>query len=98
MLSAPIIASASGTASVIAGAANTQIKVYGYVVVCNTNVGVQWQSNTTTLSGSMPCGATGGVSVSIGRDSIFDLAAGNSLIINLSSAVAVGGHVSYTQN
>jgi len=102
MLSAPISCSSSGDNQIIAGVTGRRIRVCGYVLSGGGNVAAKWRSATTDKTGllnvsvvnpftvGMP--SLGGIGEPFGW---FDCATGEALNLNLSGAVAVGGHVLY---
>ena len=94
----PVSSSASGDNSVVALVASKKIKVLSVLLVSAGAVSVKWRSNTTDLSGAMPLVANSGFSLaasSPGQGHYFETAVGEALNINLNSAVAVSGHISY---
>lgn len=99
---AVISASAAGDTTVIAGVAGKKIRVLDYIVTSNGGVDIQWQSTDgTNLSGVMYMGlhgwlsAVGGYQTPAGMFGLFEVPADEGLVINLSAAVAVGGHLTY---
>lgn len=94
---AVITASASGNTSVVALVAAKKIRVISYVVVTNATVNIKFQSNTTDKTGLLYLSANGGVSGAYAPTGHFETASGEALNINLSSAVAVGGHLTYVE-
>lgn len=97
LLSAVITASASGATQVVAAVAGRRIRVVGYTYRVNAAVNVKWQSGSTDLTGLLYNGGAGeGDSPFANEQSwLFQTAVGAALNINLSAAVAVGGHVQY---
>lgn len=94
---AAITASASGATAVVAAVASKKIRVISYVVVANAAVNVKFQSNSTDKTGLLYLAANGGVSGAYAPTGHFETASGEALNINLSAAVAVGGHVTYVE-
>ncbi len=94
---AAITASASGATSVVALVAAKKIRVISYVVVANAAVNVKFQSNSTDKTGLLYLSANGGVSGAYAPTGHFETASGEALNINLSAAVAVGGHLTYIE-
>ena len=101
MLSAPINTATLGDNTVIAApSGSTQfIRVHGYVLVGAGVVNVTWKGVPTAgaVSGAMDIAAAGGtVQASYSSDGWFDLAVGDALKLNLSAAIQVSGHVTYS--
>lgn len=101
MLSAPISANAIGAAQIVAAPVSpTQfIRVHGYVVNGAGAVLVTWQGTPTkgNVSGAMDLAAAGQTIVApVVREGWFDLAPGDALKLNLSAAIQVSGHVTYS--
>lgn len=96
---ARIVASSSGATEVVAAVTLKKIRVLSYVVVADAAVNVKFQSHVTPTdkTGLMYCAAKGGVSSGFSPVGHFETVAGEALDINLSGAVAVGGHVSYLE-
>lgn len=94
---APINASASGANAIVAGAPGRTIVVLGYVFVAAGAVEVTWESGGgSLLSGPMSVGANGGVSLAYNEKGHFWTLPGESLVMDLSGAVVVGGHLLYS--
>lgn len=95
---AAIAASASGASPVVAAVAGKRIRVLNYTVIAATAVGVKFQSAANDITGVMNAGANGGASANGSPLSPqFETNAGEALNINLSSAVAAGGHLCYQE-
>jgi hypothetical protein len=101
----PIYATASGDNVVLAGSVypNMCFMVVSYTLLTDANVTIQWKSNSTALSGPMPILASGGVATTsnflsggVGSPiGLFKTVQSNDdLILNLSGAANVGGHIS----
>lgn len=101
MLTAKIDASSSGSNEIVAAVAGKRIRVLGYVVIANAAVAITWLSASTSLSGAMNLAGAGygvstGQAVTEGfRGFHLQTAVGEALNLNLSGAVAVGGHLVY---
>lgn len=104
MLSAPISAAASGDNTVVPAVAGRAIRVLAYTFVAAGAVNATWKDGTggTAESGAMPLAAQTVVSATCQAMSkyelplgLFEITAGNALVLNLSAAVLVAGHVSY---
>lgn len=100
--SAPIAVSSSGDNTIVTAVAGKKIRVLGYVLVANAAVNTKWKSGAgTDKTGLLYNAANGGVSAPVVGDPSevfwFETAAGEALVLNLSGAVAVGGHVVYLE-
>jgi len=86
----------SGNNTLVTGVAGHLYKVTSYALVANGTVGVKFISGSTDISGVMPLIVNSGVSATGSReDPLLETLPGDNLIINLSAAVAVTGHLSY---
>jgi len=100
---AKIDASASGDNQVVAAVAGKRIRVISYTLITSAAVTAKWRSASTDITGGMAFAANGGSepSVSIlspgGIFGLFQTEPGEALNLNLSSAVAVGGHLVYIE-
>ena len=97
--SAVISDALSGDNTIVAAAgANTRIAVWGYTMIADGTVLAAWESAAggTALSGRMSFQAREGVSVSPGSQPLFICAANALLNLELSAAVAMQGHVTYS--
>ncbi len=99
---AVIDASTSGDHTVVAAPpAGLKIRLQNYTLIAAGDVSVTWKSGSTEISGAMPLAANGGLAPSAGAetgtglDGVLQTAGGEALILNLSAAVAVGGHLKY---
>lgn len=101
ILFAPVNASSAGNNQIVAAVAGQKTKVLNYVLVAGSNVTVAWISSggvTSILTGSMTFYANGGISSAIGTPAgghLLETGSNAALILNLVSAVQVGGHISY---
>lgn len=95
---APIVASASGVTNLVAAVATKKIRVMSYVLISNGAVNVKFQTHVTPtdLSGLLYLVANTGASAS-SPYGLFQSVSGEALDLNLSGAVAVGGHLSYIE-
>lgn len=96
---AVISTSASGASTVVSAVTSKKLRVLNYTLVANGAVNVKFQSSSgpTDKTGLLYLAANGGVSSPDSPRGLFETAAGSSLNINLSGAVAVGGHLSYIE-
>jgi hypothetical protein len=99
LLFAAINASASGDNTLVAADATRRIKVVSYAFVCSSTVNVTWKSGAgTNLSGAMAFIANTGIAPGTSSPSqgpILQTAVNQALVLNLSGAVQVSGHLSY---
>lgn len=89
-----------GDNTVVAAVAGKRIAVESYALVVSGAVSVKWKSGAATdLSGAMALAANGGLApAGAGPDSsLLATAAGGALVLNLSAAVQVSGHVAYRE-
>jgi len=96
---ATITASSSGATTVVAAVTSKKIRVISYVVVANAAVNIKFQSHVTPTdkTGLLYLAANGGVSGAYAPTGHFETISGEALDINLSGAIAVGGHLTYVE-
>lgn len=94
---ASITASASGDTAVVAGVGAKKIRVVSYVLTANGAVNAKFRSGTSDISGLEYLAANGGVAAPYNPHGHFETAVATALNINLSGAVAVGGHLTYVE-
>lgn len=95
---AAISASASGDTVVVAAVASKKIRVVSYMFQSAGAVDVRFRSGAATnLTGALPNAANTGAAAGFSPVGHFETVAGEALNINLSAAVAVGGHVAYVE-
>ena len=99
---AAISASSSGDNTVVAAVTGKKIRVLNYTAIAAGSVSITWKSGaSTSLSGAMPLAANGGAAPSagaqtpIGQIPLFETAQGEALVLGLSGAVLVAGHLTY---
>lgn len=96
---APIDASTSGNNTLVAASsAGLRIALWSYVLVAEDAVTAKFTSGNggDDLSGPMPFGANGGAAaMSADRRPLLITNTDEALVLNLSGAVAVGGHLCY---
>lgn len=97
MASAVIEHAASGDNTIIAApGANKSIRVLGYTLIGAGAVNARWKSGASSnRSGPLTLTAGTGASPAVSKDGQFDCNPNESLVLNLSLAVAVNGHVTY---
>lgn len=98
---AAIAASASGNNTVVTGVAGRRIRVLGFALSFSGSVNAKWNDGTSDMTGLY----YGAANVQVASPPLpninpticghFVCAAGGNLILNLSGATAVGGHVVY---
>ena len=95
---AKVSVSSSGDNTIVSAVTGAKIKVLSVLLVSSGTVSVKWISNAIDLTGAMPLVANSGFVLpasSPGQGHYFESATSQSLILNLSSGVAVNGHISY---
>lgn len=93
---ASVAAASSGDNAIVAAVTGAKIRVLSYVLSAAGTVNAKWRSATTDKSGLLymvantvvPAGSPAG---------LFETAAGEALNLNLSGAIAVGGHITYVE-
>jgi hypothetical protein len=90
-----ISTASSGETALVAAITDKRIKVIAYDLVCAAAVSVTFKDGAggTALTGAMPFAANGGISVAESREGHFKTSRNSALIINLSAAVQVSGHI-----
>jgi hypothetical protein len=95
---AAIAASSSGDNSIVALVSAKKIRVLAYKLVANGAVNAKWRSNTTDKTGLSYMAAAGdGEVLPYNPLGWFETAVGEALQLNLSAALAVGGHLTYVE-
>ena len=98
---AKISTSSSGDTTIVAAVTGKRIRVQNYTLIAAGDVSVTWKSGSTTISGAMPLTTNGGMAPSAGAatasglDGVLETAGGEALVLNLSAAVLVAGHLRY---
>jgi uncharacterized protein YgiB involved in biofilm formation len=92
---AVIAASSSGDNAIVAAVTGKRIRVLAYALIANAAVNAKWRSASTDVTGLLYLAANGGVAAGFEGMGCFQTAAGEALNLNLSGAVAVGGHLTY---
>lgn len=98
--SVQISAAVNGDNTVLAGSTGQRILVENYTLICAAQVTARWydgpSTNNLPLSGPMTFAANGGVSpVAYRNSAVLVVPAGDNLVLNLSGAVQVSGHLAY---
>lgn len=93
-----IAASASGDNTLVSGVASKKIRVLSYVLMSNGTVNAKFQSSTGgDITGLLYLVANTGASSGFSPVGHFETVAGEDLQLNLSGAIAVGGHLTYIE-
>lgn len=93
---ASIVASASGATQIVAAVPNKRIRVINLEVSALAAVNIKWQSAANDLTGLFYVAGNGGEVLPTSEVGWFQTNPGEALNINLSAAVAVGGHLVYS--
>lgn len=96
--SATVNASSSGDNNIVSGIAGKTIRVLSYLLIAAAPVTVRWESEDgTLLAGPMAMAANTPLVAPPNPEGYFQtVTSGDDLHLNLSGAVAVGGHITYT--
>lgn len=97
LLKASINFSGSGDNTLVAGSAQTIIRVYRLWLVVAAATNLIFKDGTTALNGAADMSANGGLTFDHNGEPWFVTGAGNAFVLNSSSAVQIGGMVYYTQ-
>jgi hypothetical protein len=94
---AVINASASGDNTIVAAITSHRIIVLNYVLSAAGAVNGTWKDGAVAVTGLETLPAAGSSLAVVGNlDSpLFRTTSGNALVLNLSAAVAVGGHITF---
>lgn len=96
VVSAPVNASQAGANTIVAAVADRVIVVLAYKIICAGDVVITWESGGgSILDGPCSFSANGGESSPDSERGHFWTGRGEALILNLSGAVQVGGHLKY---
>lgn len=94
---ASIDTATSGDNTIVAAVTTKKIRVLSVSLVCSAAVAVRWKSAAATnVSGAMSFAANGGYSAE-SQFGLLETTAGEALVLNLSVAQQVSGHVSYIE-
>ena len=97
-LFAPIVASASGATTIVTNAFPLRkLRVIAANVIASNAVNVKWQTSTgpVDLTGLAYLTTNGGYILPYNAIGWFETLPGDNLLINLSGAIPVGGHITY---
>ena len=94
---APIDVASAGDNTIVSGVTGKKIRVLQYAFICAGAVTVTFKSGTTPISGDMSFASNGGISTPFSPVGIIETAAGEDLVLNLSAAASVSGHLVYVE-
>jgi hypothetical protein len=94
---AAISSSTAGDNTLVAAVAGKTIRVLKYTVMASSAVAVKFGDGigTNPITGAMPVAANSGIGGAYCPIGHFQTSAGNALVMNLSTAVPVAGHLTY---
>jgi len=92
---ASISVSSAGDSQLVAAVANKRIRVINYALMANGTVNVKFRGGADDKTGLLYLVANAGVAPGEARYGHFQTGLGQALNINLSAAIAVGGHLTY---
>ena len=95
---AAISASSSGDNTIVAADSGKAYRVLSYVLVASGAVAAKWKDGASTdVSGAMSLAANSVVPAPHSPSGHVATSKGNALILNLSGATAVNGHLTYDE-
>lgn len=95
---AVVNANTAADATIVPAVAGRQIVVLSYCLVLGGIVAVTWKSGATPLSGPMGAGAACVINADGAPEQPqFETAIGAALILGLSAAIQVSGHIAYIE-
>ena len=95
---ASISASTTGDNLLVAVVTGRKIRVLKYTIVASASTAAKFRSSLgTDLTGAMPLGANSGIGGAFCPVGLFESVAGEGLVLNLSAAVSVSGHLTYVE-
>ena len=95
---ASVDVASSGDNTIVALVSGKELRVISYVLVASGGANtLQWKSSTAgAITGGMGLADTGGISAD-SATGLFATTAGEALVLNLSAATSVDGHISYIE-
>lgn len=96
ILSVAISSSSSGNNTILTPPTGKRVVVHSYVIVAAAAVSAKWITGSTDKSGAMPLAANGGISCAQNEMGWFGGEVDEALILNLSGAQLVAGHLRYS--
>jgi hypothetical protein len=95
---ASISSSATGDNTIVAAVSGKKLRVLKYTIVASGLIAAKFRSSSgTDLTGPMTLGANSGVGGAFCPVGHFETIAGDALVLNLSAAVSVAGHLTYVE-
>lgn len=96
---AAVAVASSGDNTIVAAVSGKKIRVISYMLNAAAAVDAKWKSGASTdKTGLLYMAAAGyGAIGDYNPSGWFETAVGQALVLNLSAAVAVGGHISYVE-
>lgn len=95
-LSAPIDVNAAGDNIVVPAVPGASIRVLNYLIIASAAVDAYWNDGVP-LSGPLPLPDQAGVNfIGVNESPAFETERGTPLLLNLSDAIQVSGHLAYT--
>lgn len=89
--------STSGDSTIVAAVTSKSIRVVALHFIAAGQVQVTWKSNSTALTGAQSFAGNSGINLTGGGVPVLSTAAGEALVLNLSSAIQVSGRLSYIE-
>lgn len=87
--------STSGDTTLVAAQANKRIVVLAYTLIARSTVDARWKSGSNSKSGLLALIASTGASPAHNPKGVIRCNVGEALVLNLSDAIYVGGHLTY---
>lgn len=94
---AVIATAASGDTTLVPAVPGKSLRVTDYTAVAAGTVSVKFKSAATDISGAMPLVANAQLQSVDAAAGVLQTAQGEALVLNLSAAIAVGGHLTYVE-
>jgi len=94
-----VVSTVSTDTTLVAAVAGKKIRVVSILLVCDSSVGVRFESDTagTALTGVMTFAANGGLALPFNSNGWIETVAGELLNMELSGAVQVSGSITYVE-
>lgn len=96
--SVPVVISASGDNTIIAGASGLRVKLYRLLLVADGLTYLTFKNGATALSGAIPVYTGGGLTLDLSGEPWYQTTAGQDLVLNSANAVAMGGTAYYVRS
>lgn len=91
-------AAASGDTTIVAAVSAQTTKVYKLFVVCNAATNITFKDGSTALTGAIPLGANGSITLDFDGDAWFTGSTNTAFKINSSAATQCSGRAYYVQS